>query len=429
MDNLEIYKSRREKLMSKLKNGALIIGSANSCRHRYRQDSSFYYLTGFGEPESVLILAPEHPEHKEIIFVRAKDRNQEIWTGKRLGVEKAKDELGVDIAYSINDLDSNISKYFENIENVYYTIGGNENLDTKVLSLLKQLRGKRYESLRGPVAIVDPADMIRDMRVIKDSHEINLIKKAIEITAEGYISAMKSTRPNMYEYELQAILEYAFMKNGSDEPAYPSIVGAGANATCLHYDTNNCMIKDGDLILIDAGAEYGHYSADITRTFPANGRFSDIQRILYSIVLDAQMSAIEEIKPGNRLDAYHEKAVDVITDRLIDIGLLKGEKDKIKEEKSLSKFYMHGTGHWLGLDVHDVGSRKNGDEMRVFEPGMIVTVEPGLYIAEDMEDVDEQYKGIGIRIEDDVLVTENGNEVLTSSVPKKIEDIEMIMSK
>jgi len=429
LDNLEIYKSRREKLMSKLKNGALIIGSANSCRHRYRQDSSFYYLTGFGEPESVLILAPEHPEHKEIIFVRAKDRNQEIWTGKRLGVEKAKDELGVDIAYSINDLDSNISKYFENIENVYYTIGGNENLDTKVLSLLKQLRGKRYESLRGPVAIVDPADMIRDMRVIKDSHEINLIKKAIEITAEGYISAMKSTRPNMYEYELQAILEYAFMKNGSDEPAYPSIVGAGANATCLHYDTNNCMIKDGDLILIDAGAEYGHYSADITRTFPANGRFSDIQRILYSIVLDAQMSAIEEIKPGNRLDAYHEKAVDVITDRLIDIGLLKGEKDKIKEEKSLSKFYMHGTGHWLGLDVHDVGSRKNGDEMRVFEPGMIVTVEPGLYIAEDMEDVDEQYKGIGIRIEDDVLVTENGNEVLTSSVPKKIEDIEMIMSK
>jgi Xaa-Pro aminopeptidase len=415
--------------MSKLKNGALIIGSANSCRHRYRQDSSFYYLTGFGEPESVLILAPEHPEHKEIIFVRAKDRNQEIWTGKRLGIEKAKDELGVDIAYSINDLDSNISKYFENIENVYYTIGGNENLDTKVLSLLKQLRGKRYESLRGPVAIVDPADMIRDMRVIKDSHEINLIKKAIEITAEGYISAMKSTRPNMYEYELQAILEYAFMKNGSDEPAYPSIVGAGANATCLHYDTNNCMIKDGDLILIDAGAEYGHYSADITRTFPANGRFSDIQRILYSIVLDAQMLAIEEIKPGNRLDAYHEKAVDVITDRLIDIGLLKGEKDKIKEEKSLSKFYMHGTGHWLGLDVHDVGSRKNGDEMRVFEPGMIVTVEPGLYIAEDMEDVDEQYKGIGIRIEDDVLVTENGNEVLTSSVPKKIEDIEMIMSK
>jgi len=429
LDNLEIYKSRRKKLMSKLINGALIIGSANNCRHRYRQDSSFYYLTGFNEPESVLILAPEHSEHKEIIFVRPKDRNQEIWTGKRLGVENAKDELGVDIAYSINDLDSNISKYFENIENIYYTIGGNENLDTRVLNLLKQLRGKRYESLRGPVAIIDPADIIRDMRVIKDSHEINLIRKAIEITSEGYISAMKSTRPNMYEYELQAILEYVFMKNGSNEPAYPSIVGAGANATCLHYDTNNCMIKDGDLILIDAGAEYGHYSADITRTFPANGRFSDVQRILYSVVLDAQLSAIEEIKPGNRLDAYHEKAVDVITDRLIDIGLLKGEKEKIKEEKSLSKFYMHGTGHWLGLDVHDVGSRKNGDEMRVFEPGMIVTVEPGLYIAEDLEDVDEQYKGIGIRIEDDVLVTENGNEVLTSSVPKKIEDIEMIMYK
>jgi Xaa-Pro aminopeptidase len=425
--NVEIYKRRRETVMQKIDNGTAIFGSTKSCNHGYRQDSNLFYLTGFKEPESILVLAPNHPEHKTIIFLSPKDRNQEIWTGKRLGVENAKDELGVDVAYSIADLDNTLPKYFDNVEKIYYTIGNNENLDNKVLNLLKQSRGKRYESLTGLVSIVDPAEIIRDMRAIKDAHEIDLIRKAAAISAEGHISAMKAVKSGMYEYELQAILEYDFMKNGADEPAYPSIVGSGANATCLHYETNNCLIKDGDLILIDAGAEYGHYSADITRTFPANGKFTDIQSKLYNIVLDAQMAAIDEIKSGNKLDAYHDKAVQVLVDGLMGIGLLKGEKDKIMEEKAFSKFYMHGTGHWMGMDVHDVGSRKIGDEMRVFEPGMIVTVEPGLYIAEDLEDIEEQYKGIGIRIEDDVLVTENGNEVLTSAVPKKIEDIEKLM--
>lgn len=429
MNNSEIYKRRREAVMSKIENGTAIFGSAKSCRHKFRQDSAFYYLTGFKEPESILILAPNHPEHKEIMFVRPKDRDQEIWTGKRLGVDDAKDALSVDVAYSTNDFDGNYGKYFDNVEKIYYTLGSNENLDNKMLNLLKQSRGKRYESLKGLVSIIDPAEIIRDMRAIKDAHELDLIKKACAISAEGYISALKAIKPSMYEYEVQAIIEYAFIKNGANEPAYPSIVGAGANAICLHYDTNNCMMKDGDLILIDAGAEYGYYAADITRTFPVNGRFSEIQRSLYNIVLNAQLAAIDEIKVGNKLDAYHDKAVQVIVDGLMDIGLLKGEKDKIMEEKSFRKFYMHGTGHWLGLDVHDVGSRKFGDEMRTFEPGMIVTVEPGLYVAEDLEDVDEKYKGIGIRIEDDVLVTEDGNEVLTSAVPKKIEDIEKVMAQ
>jgi Xaa-Pro aminopeptidase len=237
---------------------------------------------------------------------------------------------------------------------------------------------------------------------------------------------MKSIKPGMYEYEIQAIIEYTFLKNGAI-PSYPTIAGAGANATCLHYDSNDCVISDGSLLLVDAGAEYQHYSGDITRTYPANGKFSPLQKELYSIVLDAQIAAIEAIKPGAKMDEYHEKAVQVIVDGLMDIGLLKGEREKVIEEKEYNKFYMHNTGHWIGLDTHDVGMRKIDNEVRPFEPGMAVTVEPGLYIAEDMEEVDEKYRGIGIRIEDDVLVTADGREVLTEKVPKKIEDIEALM--
>ena len=429
MDNvIEVYKQRREQLMSKIENGTVILGSAKPCRHKFRQDSDFYYLTGFKEPESILVLAPNHPEHKTVLFVRPKDRGQEIWTGKRVGVEGAKEIYGVDATYSIADLDSTLPKYCENVNNLYYTIGSNDSLDGKVLDLLKRYRGKRYESHYGPVSIVDPNEIIRDMRSIKDAHEIELIKKASIISVEGHIAAMKSVKPGIYEYQLQATVEYAFLMNGATEPAYSSIVATGANAICLHYDTNNCVVKDGDLVLIDAGAEYERYAADITRTFPANGRFSDVQKEIYDIVLEAQTAAIDVIKVGAKFDDYYNKVIHVIVDGLMSIGLLKGEKDKIMEEKTYNKFYMHNAGHWLGLDVHDVGSRKIDNDERTFVPGMIVTIEPGIYIAEDLEDVDEQYKGMGIRIEDDVLITEEGNEVLTSAVPKTIEDIKALMA-
>ena len=429
MDNLiDIYKLRREQLTSKIENGTAIFSSAKPCRHKFRQDSNLYYLTGFKEPESVLVLSPNHPEHKTVLFVRPKDRLQEIWTGKRVGVEGAKEMYGVDATYSIADLDSTLPKYCDNAENIYYTIGSNESLDIKVIDLLKRCRGKRYDSHAGPVSIVDPDEIVRDMRSIKDTHEIELIRKASIISAEGHVSAMKAVKPGIYEYQLQAIVEHTFLMNGAMAPAYSSIVGAGANATCLHYDTNDCMVKDGDLILIDAGAEYERYASDITRTFPANGKFSDLQKEIYNIVLDAQLSAIDVIKVGAKFDDYYNKVIHVIVDGLMGIGLLKGEKDKIIEEKTYNKFYMHNAGHWLGLDVHDVGSRKIGDKERNFVPGMIVTIEPGIYIAEDLEDVDERYKGMGIRIEDDVLVTEEGNETLTSAVPKKIDDIEALMA-
>ncbi len=426
-DKRSIYQSRREAFMSKIEDGTVILASAKACRHRYRQDSNFLYLTGFREPESICVLAPKHPEHKFVLFVRPRNREQEIWTGKRAGVEGAKEEYGADAAYPLEDLDKELPKYLENVEKIYYTMGSDENLDKKVLELLRQFRGKRYESCSGPVSIVDPGEIVRNMRAIKDSHEMELMRRAAEISCEAHIAAMKSTKPGIYEYEIQAIIKYTFLKNGASEPAYPTIVGAGANATCLHYDVNDCMIKDGDLVLVDAGAEYGRYAADITRTFPANGKFSHLQRDLYNIVLEALNAAVAVIRPGVKMDEYHEKAVHVIVDGLMDLGLLKGEREKIIEKKEYGKFYMHNTGHWLGMDAHDVGRRKIEDEVRPFEPGMIVTVEPGIYIAEDMEEVGEQYRGIGIRIEDNVLVTEDGHETLTEKVPKKVEDIEALM--
>jgi len=416
--------------MSKIENGTAIFASAKVCRHRYRQDSNFFYLTGFKEPESICVLAPDHrTEHKFVLFVRPRDREREIWTGNRVGVEGAKEEYGADAAYSLADLDEELPKYFENVENIYYSIGSDENLDVKVIELLKRFREKRYESCSGPVSIVDPGEIVRNMRAIKDAHEIELMRKAAEITCEAHIAAMKSVKPGMYEYEVQSVIEHTFLKNGAAEPAYPTIASAGHNAICLHYTVNDCLIKDGDLMLVDAGAEYDHYAADITRTFPANGRFSDVQKNLYNIVLDALTEATGTIKPGVKMDEYHKKAVQVIVDGLMDIGLLKGDREKIIEEKEYNKFYMHNTGHWLGLDAHDVGRRKVGDEVRPFEAGMVVTVEPGIYIAEDVEEVDEKYKGIGIRIEDNVLVTEDGHEVLTEKVPKKVEDIEVVMRK
>jgi len=427
-DKKSVYQPRREAFASKINNGAAIFASAQTCRHKYRQDSNFFYLTGFKEPESICVIAPDHPEHKFVLFVRPRDRDREIWTGKRAGVEGAQAEYGADAAYPLDELDKELPKYFKDMEQIYYTLGSDENTDKRVLELLKRFRGERYDSSAGPVSIVDPAETVRNMRAIKDAHELELMRKAADISAEAHIAAMKAVRPGMYEYEVQATIEYTFLKNGAAEPAYPTIAGAGANATCLHYDTNDCLIKDGDLVLVDAGADYEHYSGDITRTFPANGKFSDVQKNLYNIVLDAQMAAIDAISPGTKRNEYHEKAVQVIVDGLMDLGLLKGERDKIIEEKEYNKFYMHNSGHWLGLDTHDVGRNKIEGEIRPFEPGMVVTVEPGIYIAEDTEEVDDKYRGIGIRIEDNVLVTEDGREILTEKAPKTIEDIEALMN-
>ncbi|MBM3212595.1 aminopeptidase P family protein, partial [Candidatus Poribacteria bacterium] len=336
-------------------------------------------------------------------------------------------DYGADVAYPISDVDKELPKYLENVENIYYTLGNDDAFDKRILDLLKRFRGKRYESSSGPGIILDPIEIVRNMRAVKDEGEIALIRKAVDISSEAYIILMKSIKPGMYEYEAQAILEYHFVKNGASESAYPVIAGTGSNATCLHYDCNNCLIRDGDLLLVDAGAEYKHYAADITRTFPVNGKFTKWQKNLYNIVLSAQKAGIEAIKPGLKMDEYYNKVLNTIVDGLMDIGLLKGNRDEIMEKKEYNKFYMHNAGHWLGLDVHDVGINSPKDDLKILKPGMVVTIEPGIYIAEELEEVDEKYKGTGIRIEDDVLVTKDGNEVLTYKVPKEIEDIEEMM--
>ena len=397
--------------------------------HPYRQDTDFYYLTGFEEPQAVAVLTPNHPEHRFVLFVQPKDREREVWTGWRAGAEGAKRDYGADAAFTIDKLEEELPKLAEKTDRIYYRFGGDPTFDERMIGFMRLFQRQRQREGTGPTSLIDPAEMLHEMRLIKTPGELELLRRAIEITCEGHIAAMEALRPGVYEYQLDATLGYVFRKNGSPRCGYATIVGAGANATVLHYTTNNRRIEDGDLVLIDAGAEFGYYTGDVTRTLPAGGRFTGDQAALYQLVLDAQLQAIDTIRPGATFIDPHDRTVRVLTEGLVRLGLLEGEVDKLIEENKFRKFFMHRTSHWLGMDVHDAGPYKVGDEWRRLAPGMVMTVEPGLYIAEDAEDVDPRYRGIGIRIEDDVLVTDNGHEVLSARVPKTISDIEGAMSR
>lgn len=392
--------------------------------HEYRQDSDFYYLTGFEEPGSVAVVAPNQPEHKFLLFVQPKDREREIWTGWRAGEDGAKRDYGADAAFTIDKLDEKLTTLIEKVDRIYYRFGSDPAFDDRVTGLMRSAQRFRQREGNGPLSVIDPSDLLHEMRLIKSSEDRDLLRRAVDISCEGHIAAMKALKPGAFEYELEAEISYAFRKNGSPRCGYSSIVGSGPNATVLHYTSNNRRIEEGDLVLIDAGAEFGYYTGDVTRSMPASGRFSEPQAALYQIVLDAQLEAIAAVRPGATFVQPHDRAVRVLTEGLVKLGLLEGEVDSLIEENSYRKFYMHRTSHWLGMDVHDVGSYKTGDEWRRLSPGMVLTVEPGLYIAEDFEDVDPRYRGIGIRIEDDVLVTETGYEILSARAPKTIEEIE-----
>ncbi|HIE26601.1 TPA: M24 family metallopeptidase [Candidatus Poribacteria bacterium] len=414
------YSDRRKQFMEKMDGGVAIFRAPEMGERKYLPNKDFYYLTGFDEPNAVCLLTPEHKEHKFVLFVRAKDEERERWTGRRAGVEGAKQRFGADEAYPIDKLDEELPKYLSGTDKIYYRMDSDEVFNQKVVNLIKRYR---------PHTLIDTGKILHEMRLFKSRDELNLMRKAAAITEMAHREAMKAVKPGMYEYELEALIGYTFRQNGAVGPAYPTIVGVGANATILHYTTNNCQIQDNTLVLIDAAAEYQYYDADVTRTIPANGKFSDIQKSIYNIVLEAQLAAIEVVKPGNSLDDFHNKAVQVITEGLVELGLLCGEVDKLIEDEEYKKFYMHNTGHWLGMDSHDVGKRKVDGEARIFEPGMVLTVEPGIYISKDTEDVPPEYWDIGVRIEDDVLVTENGNEVLTDGIPKTVEEIESFMQE
>ncbi|MBO9539204.1 Xaa-Pro aminopeptidase [bacterium] len=395
--------------------------------HEYRQDSDFFYLTGFKEPESVLVLAPNHPEHKTILFVRPRDKERETWDGRRAGTEGALRDYGVDAAYTIDQFDAVIGTYLDNQEHLYFQLGKNKAWDERVLDLLKRYKTRARSGVKGPSTMHDPSEILHEMRLFKSAEEIELMRKSAAIAAEAHTRAMQATRPGVYEYEIQAEIEYTFKRRGAMGPAYGSIVGGGANGCILHYVENDAVLKDGDLLLIDAGAEYGFYASDITRTFPVNGRFSPAQQEVYEVVLEAQLEALATVKPGVTFQAVHDAAVRVLTAGLVRLGILSGEVDALIASEAYKPFYMHKTSHWLGIDTHDVGAYKLQGEWRTLQPGMVLTIEPGLYITEGQEGVDPKYWNIGIRIEDDVLVTPDGHENLTRQVPKSVEEIERLM--
>ncbi|MFG6097161.1 aminopeptidase P N-terminal domain-containing protein [Leptothoe sp. ISB3NOV94-8A] len=431
------YQQRRQAVMAAIGQGTAIFGSAptavmhNDVEHPFRQNSDFFYLTGFNEPDAIAVLAPHHEEHQFVLFVRPKDKEKETWSGYRTGIELAKQKYGAQEAYPIEELAEKLPQYVENADRLHYHFGDDGRLDQHILALWRRLLAKYPKRGRGPVAIEDGRLLMQQFRRVKSASELEQMRKAIAISAKAHNHAMAITQPGRYEYEIQAEMEHIFRLEGALGPAYPSIVASGANACILHYIENDRQMQTNDLLLIDAGCAYNYYNADITRTFPVGERFTSEQRILYELVLEAQLKAIDAVQPGRPFNDFHDAATRTITEGLVELGLLKGSVDTLIEEKKHKAFFMHGTGHFLGLDVHDSGTLRNSDKTwKPFAPGNVVTVEPGIYIAPDYEpeegqpDVEQRWRGIGIRIEDDVLVTQTGHEILTAAVPKSIAAME-----
>ena len=431
----EAFARRRRALLDRLGPAAAAVFPAapiavrsNDVEYPYRQDNDFLYLTGFPEPEAVCLLLPGHPREEFVLFVRPRDPERETWTGRRAGVEGALATYGAQAAYTIDKLDEKIGEYVSEREQLYCTFSRDALFNQRVVGWMRQWQQLRPRSGKGPTAVLDPAEIVHELRLIKDDGELACMRKAIAIAAAGHEAALRAVHGDMYEYEIEALLDYTFRRHGAGGPAYPSIVATGANATILHYTTNNQQLRRDELLLIDAGAEYAGYCADITRTFPVARAFTAPQAAIYDLVLQAQLAEIEVIRPGVRVDEPHARAVDVLVDGLLALGLLHGDRADIVSRELYRPFYMHRTSHWLGLDVHDVGKYKLDGQARTLEPGMVLTVEPGLYIGADRTDVSHEYAGIGVRIEDDVLVTATGHEVLSAAVPKRRADIEAIRS-
>ncbi len=428
------YARRRRQLMRMAGTDAIVIVAAarehvrnNDAHYPYRQDSDFHYLTGFGEPEAVLALVPGRKQAEAILFCRERDRERERWDGPRVGTEGAVAALGMDDAFPIDDIDEILPGLIEGRTRVYYHFGRDTDFDLKLIGWVNRVRALVRQGARSPHEFVALSHLLHDLRLYKSRGELRLMRKAARIAADAHVRAMRATRPGMNEHEVEAELLHAFRSAGA-VPSYEPIVGGGANACVLHYRANDAELRAGDLLLIDAGAEYECYASDITRTFPVGGRYSPEQRALYDIVLEAQLAAIDEVRPGRPFDAYHEAAVQVITRGLCRLGLLAGSVAKNLREHAYRRYYMHKTGHWLGLDVHDVGDYRIDGDYRVLEPGMVVTVEPGLYIAPDEKRVPAKFRGIGIRIEDDVVVGADGPEVMSAGVPKDADEIEALMA-
>jgi Xaa-Pro aminopeptidase len=431
---LEPYHSRRERILEQIGDGVAVFCAAPELiRSRdtditYRQNSELYYLTGFPEP-AVAVLTPHDPEHRFTLFVRPRDLERETWNGPRAGIDGALERYGADAAYLLDDLDEHLKPLLEDADAIWYSLGSDAGMDRRLIGWITEWRLRQGRTGKGATDVLDPVTLLNAMRLVKEPGEIELIREACRLSAEGHLKAMRAARPGVGEWELEALLDGTFRAAGPQcGTAYPSIVGSGPNACILHYVVNDRRTEDGDLVLIDAGAHAGLYCGDITRTFPVSGRFTPAQRRVYDIVLRAEAAAIAAVRPGANANDVHTAAREVLVRGLIDLGLLSGEVDQLIEDEAYKPWYMHQTSHWLGLDVHDAGDyRQRGGEWTALEPGMVLTIEPGLYIRADDETAPEALRGIGVRIEDDVLVTADGCEILTRGVPVDPDEIERIV--
>jgi Xaa-Pro aminopeptidase len=392
----------------------------NDVEHEYRQDSDLFYMTGFDEPGSLALL--DAKDRTLTLVVRPRDREREIWDGLRAGVDGAKASFGADAAYPSAELDERLATAMQDRRRIYYRLGTSR-FDERVLAAIDRVRGRQRTGIIAPTEVVDPGTILHEMRLRKSPAEVETMRAAGKITREAHEAAMGRARPGMREYEVEAVLLDTFRRRGSERPAYGSIVGSGPNACVLHYRRNDRTIDAGDMLLIDAGCEYGYYASDVTRTFPVGRDFSEAQQAIYELVLEAQLAGIAAVRPGTTLDEIHRLTVEIIARGLVRLGLLIGEPEKIIEANGYKRFFMHRTSHWLGMDVHDVGAYFVDGKPRLLEPGMVLTVEPGIYIAPDDDTVPPQWRGIGVRIEDDVAVTPTGSDVLTAGIPKTPEEI------
>jgi Xaa-Pro aminopeptidase len=428
------FARRRKQLMRMMGPDSIAILPTNPEQSRnrdvdfpFRPDSDFYYLTGFAEPEAVAVLTPGRKHGEYLLFCRDRDPEMETWHGRRAGPEGVVERFGADDAFPISDIDDILPGLLESRDRVFYTMGATPDFDKRVIGWVNRIRSQSRAGKHAPEEFVSLEHFVHDMRLYKSRAEIKTMRQAANIAARAHKRAMQICEPGMMEYELEAEFLHEFRKAGG-EPAYPSIVGGGENACILHYTENNAPLNDGEVVLIDAGAEHDCYASDITRCFPVGGRFSKAQREIYELVLEAQLAAIEEVYPGNDWNAPHKAAVKVITRGLVKLGLLKGRPAALIKEQAYRRFYMHRTGHWLGMDVHDVGDYKVGEAWRELEPGMVLTVEPGLYIPAHSKGVARKWWNIGVRIEDDVLVTRDGYDVLSKAAPKTVDEIEHLMA-
>lgn len=429
------FARRRKNLMALMEpNSIAIIPSAHEQQRSrdtefpFRQDSDFYYLSGFVEPDAVLVLIPGRRHGQYVMFCRDRDPKMELWNGFREGTDGVCENYAADDAFPIGDIDEILPGLIEGRERVYYSMGRSTEFDQQIMAWVNRIRGNAARGSAPPGEFTDLDHMLHDLRLIKSAAELRLMRRAGEITGRAHVRAMRHCQPAMVEYQLEAEILHEFASSGARHPAYSSIVGSGGNACVMHYIENNSKMRGGDLVLIDAGCEYEYYAADVTRTFPVNGVFSKEQRALYELVLASQVAAIDAIRPGNHWNQPHDASVRVITEGLVKLGLLKGGVASLIKRAAYQEFYMHKAGHWLGLDVHDVGDYRVADEWRMLEPGMVMTVEPGIYVSPDNKKVAKKWRGIGIRIEDDVIVTDQGHEIITSGVPKTIEEIEALMA-